>query len=144
MPFYVYEDIETKERHTIFFEKASLRDGRAAHPIGEVIEHDDVPGRTLRRIADCHIDAGVARKTHGYPFESTSLPKGSCPDSQTKDGKPIIRSQRHEAEVLAQTGFARGESGNQEMLDAVSKAEENIRKGRKPNKPKTPGEPGGL
>lgn len=80
-----------------------------APKIGEVIVVD---GEPLRRVAHFHLDTGgIARKTHQYPFVSQSLPKGCSPDSEVKSGpgkgKPIIKSQAHEREVLAKTGYVR-------------------------------------
>jgi len=79
---------------------------------GYVTHHSWDCTRALRRIASFSLDSGgIARKTWGYPFVSHALPKGCCPDSCTADGKPIVKSQRHERDILARTGYIRGDPG---------------------------------
>lgn len=76
-----------------------------APKIGKVIRRN---GRRLRRIVCCHLAVDqIARVTWKYPFRSESLPRGCCPESQDAKGRPIIKSQAHEREVLARTGYER-------------------------------------
>ena len=81
MPIYVFEDSEGI-KHDIFF---SLED---APKIGDEIQWQ---GKIVRRVAHYHLDtAGIARKTHKYPYKARSQP-----------GQPTIRSQQHEKEYAA-------------------------------------------
>lgn len=76
-----------------------------APKIGKIIRRN---GRRLCRIFSCYLAVEqVARVTWGYPFRSESLPRGCCPESQDAKGRPIIKSQAHEREVLARTGYER-------------------------------------
>lgn len=73
--------------------------------IGKVIRRN---GRRLRRIFSGYLAvAQIAKSVWGWPFRSESLPRGCCPESQDAKGRPIIKSQAHEREVLARTGYER-------------------------------------
>jgi hypothetical protein len=103
MPIYTFKDIETGE------EVEHVFPSELAPRIGDEIMIDK---RLLRRTPSFTVaTAQVERVTHGYPFVSRALPKGCSPESQTKDGKPIIKSQAHEREVLAKTGYVRADPG---------------------------------
>jgi len=118
---YVFEDIKTGETVELDYPFGQ------APKIGEIVESMrvtedwpeltneeicELPVQTVRRIASFSLDSGgIARKTWGYPFVSHALPKGCCPDSCTADGKPIVKSQRHERDILARTGYIRGDPG---------------------------------
>jgi hypothetical protein len=117
---YEFEDILTGDRALFPF------------PIGEApqIGHvTTIKGRRYRRLLSCHIDTGVKRKTRGYPFVSRSLPKGCCPESQTEDGKPVIKNQLHEKEVLARTGYVRDDPGV--MSQEIAKQEKRLKAKRR-------------
>ena len=76
--------------------------------IGEVVQYE---GKSYMRILSRSVRLNseqIATVTHGYPYESRSLP--DLPESVCKkspDGFPIIRSQQHEREVMAMTGRIR-------------------------------------
>ena len=72
--------------------------------IGEIIEHE---GERLRRIAGCQIDAGIDAKVHGYPYVSSSLPRNLKGCDTNRQGKPIVKSRRHEREVISRHGYSR-------------------------------------
>lgn len=79
---------------------------------------DDVPrigdevlidGKLCTRVASFLLDgAGIARKTHGYPLHSESLPRDvdlGCP--RDSKGRQIIKSARQEKSVLdAASGYS--------------------------------------
>ncbi len=76
-----------------------------APKIGKVIQRN---GRRLRRLFCGYLAvAQISRGVWGWPFRSESLPRGCCPESQDDKGRPIIKSQAHEREVLARTGYER-------------------------------------
>lgn len=78
---------------------------RDAPPIGAEITVD---GKVFRRVFCGTVDqAGIDRKTHKYPFVSHALPPYLPGCKHTHTGNNIIRSQRHEREVLARTGYVR-------------------------------------
>lgn len=84
---YVFVNDETGELVDVAF------DSKNAPKIGDVIDHDGVK---LRRLASNHIDtAGIRRKTHKYPYESSQLPR--TPDNK----KQVIHSMSHEREYGA-------------------------------------------
>jgi len=74
--------------------------GGKAPKIGQVVRHK---GLSLRRLpSGAQVSAAVARKTHKFPYISHS----SCRNAPgagdyTKDGKPIITSQRNLKEFVA-------------------------------------------
>jgi hypothetical protein len=79
-----------------------------APAVGEKLASAECCGKPLTRIhsvptlADVQIRVGVA----GYPYVSRrhqDLP--GC--KETPDGHPIIKSPRHEREIMAQTGLVR-------------------------------------
>jgi hypothetical protein len=74
-----------------------------APAIGDIITHDGV---TLRRIASIpQVDAGTCRGQ--YPYVSHALPRKLAGCQTTRDGKPIIKSKRHERNVMSQHGYAK-------------------------------------
>ena len=96
---YVFQDVESGETLDLDFPLGK------APKIGKVIKRD---GRRLRRIASCYLAvAQISRGVWGWPFRSESLPRGCCPESQDVKGRAIIKSQAHEREVLARTGYER-------------------------------------
>ena len=99
MPFYVFEDIETKEPQDLFY---SSKD---APKIGDVITSD---GRELKRVASFVLDsAGIARKTHKYPYVSRSLPRNLGGGDCNSKGQPVIKSQAHERNVASEHDMAK-------------------------------------
>ena len=99
MPFYVFEDVETKEQQDLFYQSKDVP------KIGDVITAD---GRELKRVASFVLDsAGIARKTHKYPYVSRSLPRnlGGC--DCNSQGQPIIKSQAHERNVASEHDMAK-------------------------------------
>jgi|TARA_R110001583_G_scaffold104488_2_gene251866 hypothetical protein len=99
MPFYVFEDTKTKEQQDFFYRSQDVP------KIGDVI---DVDGKELKRVASFVLDtAGIARKTHKYPYVSRSLPRniGGC--DCNSDGQPIIKSQAHERNVASEYDLAK-------------------------------------
>ena len=99
MPFYVFEDVETKEQQDLFYRSKDVP------KIGDVVNED---GRELRRVASFVLaSAGIARKPHKYPDVSRPLPLnlGGC-DCNSK-GQPIIKSQAHERNVASEHDMAK-------------------------------------
>ena len=98
MPIYTFVHEPTGEVREEMFS------GDEAPKIGDKIRR---AGKTWIRTFSGHIDAGVARKVHKYPFVSESLPRGCCPESQDSKERPVIRSQTHEREVLSRMNYVR-------------------------------------
>lgn len=69
-------------------------------------------GKTYKRIFSrgglLFNDAQVATTVHGYPRTDVTLPKGDdVGGGMDPEGRPIIRSQAHEREVMARYGMRR-------------------------------------
>ena len=99
MPIYEFVNVETGDKEDVFFHSSN------APSIGDQIEHE---GRMLRRAPSFILDsAGIARKTHKYPYVSRSLPRnlGGC-DCNSK-GQPVIKSQAHERNVASEHDMAK-------------------------------------
>ena len=96
---YVFQDEQSGETVDLDFHSGK------APKIGKIIKRD---GRRLRRIVCCRLAVDqIDRVASKYPFRSESLPRGCCPESQDAKGRPIIKSQAHERNVLARTGYER-------------------------------------
>ena len=96
---YVFQDEQIGELVDLDFPSGK------APKIGKIIKRD---GRRLRRIASCYLAvAQISRGVWGWPFRSESVRRGCCPERQDAKGRPIIKSQAHEREVLARTGYER-------------------------------------
>jgi hypothetical protein len=99
MPIYLFKDVETGETEDLFFNSDH------APSIGEEIRHGD---KTLRRMPSFVLDtAGIARKTHKYPYVSRSLPRNIRGCEVNKKGQPIIKSQAHERNVASEHDMAK-------------------------------------
>ena len=98
MPFYVFEDVETKEQQDLFYRSKDVP------KIGDVVNED---GRELRRVASFVLDsAGIARKTHKYPYVSRALSRNlEGVGSYDGQGRPISKSQSHERDVASRHGM---------------------------------------
>ena len=98
MPEYVFEDTDTGERVTMVY---AMKD---VPSIGSLVTKPDA---TYRRVADAgfQVDVGVIRNM--YPYVSQSLPRNLEGCKTNKQGKPIIESRRHEANVAARHGYER-------------------------------------
>ena len=73
--------------------------------IGDLVEIKD---EVCRRIASFKIDvAGIARKTHQYPYVSKSLPRNLRGCETNQKGQPIIKSQAHERNVASEHDMAK-------------------------------------
>ena len=67
-----------------------------------------IEGKNLKRIPAFNVDtAGIARKTHKYPYVSRSLCRNAEGCQTNAKGQPIITSQRHEREVAARHDMAK-------------------------------------
>lgn len=98
MPEYVFEDTKTGEQVTMVY---PMRD---VPKIGAVIVKPD--GKFKRvAYAGFQVDVGVIRNM--YPYLSQSLPRNLKGCDTNHQGKPIIMSKRHEANVMAQHGYER-------------------------------------
>lgn len=60
-----------------------------------------------RQNSTAFADAQVATTTHGYPRVDITFPKGDLGAGTSPAGHPIIRSQAHEREVMAEYGMRR-------------------------------------
>ena len=99
MPIYAFET-KSGEQVERMFPMVS------APKIGDVIVDDEIG--ELTRIASFSLDtAGIARKTHQYPFVSDSLDRGLKGCKHTLKGKPIVRSQKHEQELCSRHNLER-------------------------------------
>lgn len=102
MPIYVFETECGQQVEKMFPVSDAPR-------IGDII---DIDGNKCRRVASFMLDgAGIQRKTHQYPFVSNSLPKNLRVDGEKvatdNRGRPIIRSQQHERNILRSIGWER-------------------------------------
>ena len=99
MPTYVFKDAETGEKIDRYFPIAE------APRFGETIIVD---GREYVRQLNFNLDsAGIARKTHKYPYLSRSLPRDLNGCECNSKGQPIIKSQAHERNVAAEHDMAK-------------------------------------
>ena len=99
MPIYEFVNVETGDKEDVLFHSSN------APSIGDQIEHE---GRMLRRAPSFILDsAGIARKTHKYPYVSRSLPRNIQGCECNKDGQPIIRSQAQERNVASEYNLAK-------------------------------------
>jgi hypothetical protein len=98
MPLYPFVDTTTGQETEMFFAMSVVPS------IGE--EHRNEYG-IFRRLPprDMQIDVGVIRNM--YPYLSQSLPRNLAGCDTNKQGKPIIMSRRHEANVAARHGYER-------------------------------------
>lgn len=96
MPLYPFrtQSGETVELHFAMADAPS---------IGTTITRD---GRRLTRIAsDAQIDP--AHNRHQYPYVAFNLPRNLPGCGATRIGEPIIRSKRHEREIMARHGYVK-------------------------------------
>tara|TARA_R100000700_G_C3077513_1_gene84769 strand:+ start:71 stop:373 length:303 start_codon:yes stop_codon:yes gene_type:complete len=94
MPVYLFET-EDGQRVESFF---------SSNDVPSIGDKIDIDGITCTRLPSFVLDtAGIARKTHQYPYVSRALPR-NMPGvgNYDKQGRPIIRSQQHEKNVAAQ------------------------------------------
>lgn len=74
-----------------------------APSIGTTIERD---GKRLTRLAsDAQIDP--AHNRHQYPYVSQALPRGLPGAPHNRLGQPIVKSKRHERELMARHGYVK-------------------------------------
>ena len=98
MPIYTCIDVHTCEEVEVHRPMAS------SPRIGQEFAHE---GRTVRRVASCFVHEGVASVVHGYPYTSNSLPRNLAGCSTDPTGRPIVRSRRHERELMTRHGLER-------------------------------------
>lgn len=109
MPEYTFLNEQTGERFDLFYHMAEVP------TIGEEIIHN---GQVLRRVASSrfHGKTGALGHLDIYPYVSNSLPTTvqGCKmvRERRKDGKlsrpkPLIRSERHEREVMARNNLVK-------------------------------------
>jgi hypothetical protein len=98
VPQYLFEDVATEEKVRLVY---SMSD---APSIGSVIEMGDQKYRRLPE-TDMQVDVGACR--WNYPYVSQSLPRNLDGCKTNSQGKPIITSRRHEANVASQHGYVR-------------------------------------
>lgn len=92
MPMYLFKD-EFGAKHELHFSSED------APRIGDKILKKQ---HILVRVPSFHIDtAGISRKTHKYPYVSHQLCRKIEGAESNKKGKPVIRSQSHEREIMA-------------------------------------------
>ena len=98
MPLYLFEDVTTEERVRLPYAMVD------APSIGSVVSTED---RKFRRLpeTDMQIDVGAIRWK--YPYVSQSLPRNLEGCVTNRQGKPIIQSRSHEANVAAKHGYKR-------------------------------------
>ena len=99
MPIYLFVDVESGETEDLFFNSDQ------APSIGDEVQQGD---KTLRRVPSFVLDtAGIARKTHKYPYVSRALPRNIRGCEVNKKGQPIIKSQAHERNVASEHNMAK-------------------------------------
>jgi len=92
MPIYAFTD-ESSVEHELFYNSSDVP------KIGDTVQSD---GKTLTRVASFVLDtAGIARKTHQYPYVSRALPRNLEGADCNKLGQPVIRSQAHERDIAS-------------------------------------------
>lgn len=92
MPIYLFMD-EDKQDVEHFFK---------SDDVPRVGEQTVIGGALCTRKPSFSVDtAGIARKTHKYPYVSRSLCRNAKGCKTNRRGQPIIKSQRHEREVAA-------------------------------------------
>ena len=73
--------------------------------IGDLVE---IQEEVCRRIATFNLDvAGIARKTHKYPYLCKSLPRNLRGCECNNMGQPVIKSQAHERNVASEHDMAK-------------------------------------
>ena len=98
MPVYAFKDEQGVEAEHFF-------NSSEAPSIGATVV---IEGKNLKRIPAFNVDtAGIARKTHKYPYVSRSLCRNAEGCQTNAKGQPIITSQRHEREVAARHDMAK-------------------------------------
>ena len=98
MPTYSFTNTATGEDVRLVFSMAD------APSIGDEIQKGTVTYRRLPE-KDIQVDVGVIRNM--YPYLSQSLPRNLEGCDTNKQGKPIIMSRRHEANIAARHGYER-------------------------------------
>ena len=99
MPNYLFKELETKESVEAFYQS------KDAPSIGDVV---DIEGKKCKRVASFVLDtAGIARKTHKYPYISRVLPRNIRGCECNGKGQPIIKSQAHERNVASEHEMAK-------------------------------------
>ncbi len=103
MPEYQFQDLDTGEEVLALFPMAD------APPIGSLVS---LAGRRLRRlVSDCQINSDPV--SGRYPIKSNTLPRWlpGCEHVQKgkERGKPIIQNREHEARVMGEQGFFKGQ-----------------------------------
>lgn len=98
MPEYLFEDVKTEERVRLVYTMAD------APSCGEIIAMGDNKYRRLPE-TDFQVDVGAVR--WNYPYVSQSLPRNLDGCKTNRQGKPIIESRTHEANVASKHGYER-------------------------------------
>jgi hypothetical protein len=98
MPLYLFEDVTTEERVRLAYTMADVPS------CGDTIAMGDTEYRRLPE-TDFQVDVGAIRWK--YPYVSQSLPRNLDGCKTNRQGKPIIESRRHEANVAAKHGYER-------------------------------------
>jgi hypothetical protein len=98
MPLYLFEDTLTKEHVRLAYTMAEVPS------CGDIITVGDHDYRRLPE-TDLHVDVGLVRWK--YPYVSQSLPRNLDGCKTNRQGKPIIESRSHEANVAAKHGYER-------------------------------------
>jgi len=98
MPEYLFTNETTGNKVRLCFCMAD------APSIGSVIALD---GETYRRLPETDVQVDVGAVRWKYPYVSQSLPRNLKGCKTTRQGKPIIRSRTHEANVAAEHGYER-------------------------------------
>jgi hypothetical protein len=98
MPQYLFEHIESGECIRLAYTMAE------APSIGDEITVD---ADTYRRLPETDVQVDVGAVRWRYPYVSQSLPRNLKGCKTTRQGKPIITSRTHEANVAAEHGYER-------------------------------------
>lgn len=98
MPEYLFEDVTTGERVRVVYRMGEVPS------CGDTV---DVGGATYRRLPETDLQVDVGRVRWNYPYVSQALPRHLAGCKTTRQGKPIIESRAHEANVASQHGYER-------------------------------------
>jgi hypothetical protein len=98
MPQYLFEDVASGERVRLVYMMAD------APSIGTEVTMGTT---TYRRLPETDVQVDVGAVRWRYPYVSQSLPRNLKGCKTTRQGKPIITSRAHEANVAAEHGYER-------------------------------------
>lgn len=98
MPEYLFEDVASGRKHRLVY---PMRD------VPSCGAQVTVDGVTYRRLPEVGVQVDTGGMRWNYPYVSQSLPRNLEGCKTNAQGKPIIESRAHEANVAAMHGYER-------------------------------------